>query len=225
LASFQIPSPGGLFEARQGDLQDTIIVSLPQIEGGLRGLLIEPDLHDLDANTITNVSILDVVRLWSNARIVGPLVDIRRQRIIDRLMDRLYSRLCGQKWAQAEAGYRSNPYSGFALQRLQQSVGGPPAFSSLIQRDYSTIASGKESETQWFAEIAARYQICSENGLCEFALQLASHPDRLVRFPKPVIDGLLLEITENIVLFRGARLLTLLVASTDEESALTALPR
>ena len=52
LGGFQIPSPGGLFEARHGEILDTIIVSLPQIEGGLKGLVIEPDLHDLDGDTV-----------------------------------------------------------------------------------------------------------------------------------------------------------------------------
>ena len=219
LGEFQIPSPGGLFEARHGEILDTVIVSLPQIEGGLKGLVIEPDLHDLD--TVHVPLILEFVRLWSEARPLGPLVDIRRKRVIERLINRLYARLCGHRWAEAEAAYLSNPDSEFALQRLQRSVGGPPAFSSVLRRDYERMESGTGLGTQWFAELAARYQVCSEIGLCEFALQLTSHPDHLLRLPEHIIDGLLLEIKENMVLLRGARLLALLAATKDHELART----
>lgn len=225
MAGFQVRPPGGLFEARNGEYLDTIIVSTPQIEGGLQGLAVDPDLRDLDGSAVEVLHILNLLHLWSEARLVGPLVSIRRSRIIDRIINRLYSRLCGSRWADAESAYLSNPDSDPAVQQLQRSVGGSPGFSAILRRDYERMEAGTNVGTQWFSEVAARYQVCSERGLCEFALQLASHPDNLLLYPEPALNGLLLEIKKNTVLLRGARLLALLAANKNHGFSRSALPR
>jgi len=224
LTGFQVPTPGGLFEAQHGEFLDTMIVST-QIEGGFQGLVIEPDLHDLDGGTIQIRHILDLLRLWNEARLLGPLVGMRRSRVIDRLVNRLYSRLCGSRWAEAEAVYLSNPQSEPAMRQLERLVGGLPGFSVILRRDYERMEAGTGPGTQWYAEVAARYQVCLEQGLCEFALQLASQPHQLLLLPKPILDGLLREINEKIVLLRGARLLALLAAAKNRGFSGGALPR
>jgi len=103
-------------------------------------------------------------------------------------------------------------------------VGGLPGFSAILRRDYERMHAGADLGTQWFAEVAGRYQVCSEKGLCEFALQLASHPVNLLLLPIP-IDGLLLEIKEKGVLLRGARFVALLSATNRPGLADGTLPR
>lgn len=225
LVGFPIQPPGGLFEAQHGEFLDTIIVSTSQIGGGFQGLVIEPDLHNLDGETIRAKHILDLLCLWSEARFVGPLVDIRRERTIDRLINHLYSRLCGSRWADAEAAYLSNPQSALALQQLERSVGGAHAFSVILRRDHDRMEAGTGAGTQWYAKLAARYQVCSDASLCEFALRLASHPHQLLLLPEPKLEGLLRQIKEKPVLLRGARLLALLGATTNHSLVSAALPR
>lgn len=225
LSGFQIPSPGGLFEARHGEFLDTMIVSMPQIEGGFQGLVIEPDLHGMDRGTVQVANVLELLRLWSEARLLGPLVGMRRRRVVERLTNRLYSRLCGRRWAEAESSYLSNPRSQSELRQLERLVGGSPGFAVVLLRDYHKIDVDTNSGSQWFAEVAARYQVCSEKGLCEFALQLASRPHHLFLLPKPILDGLLADITEKTVLLRGARLMAVLSATKNQASACAALPR
>jgi hypothetical protein len=235
LSGFPIEPPGGLFVAQHGDFLDTIIVSTftadrsmastSQIEGGFRGLVIEPDLHDLDGGTIRVKDILDLLRLWSEARLVGPLVGIRRIRIIDRVVNRLYSRLCGSRWVEAEAAYLSNPQSAFALRQLQQSVGVKGGFSVTLRDNHERMETGTGSGTQWYAEVAARYKVCSQKDLCEFALRLASDPRQLLLLPEPKLDGLLRQINDSKGLLRGARLLALLAATKNHSSLGSALPR
>jgi hypothetical protein len=224
LAGFKMEPPGGLFETQHGDSQDKIIVSA-QIEGGIQGLVIEPDLHGLNIGSVQITSILDVVRLWSEARLAGPLVGIRCSRVFNRLINRLYSRLCGNRWAKAEIAYLSNPKSAFTLNQLEGSVGGPPEFHVVLRRDYEKMETGTGPGTDWYAGIAARYQICSEKGLCEFALQLASYPQHLPLLPKPILDRFLFEIKQKTVLLRGARLLALLAVTKDPDFSGSALPR
>jgi hypothetical protein len=225
LAGLEISSPGGLFEARHGELTDTMIVSMPKIEGGFQGLVIEPELHDLDGDAVQVTHILGLLLQWSEARLLGPLVGIRRSRVIERLLNRLYSRLCGPRWAEAEAAYLSNPRSELELRQLERLVGGSPGFPVILRRDYEKMEAGTGPGTQWYSEVAARYQVCLEKGLCEFALQLASYPQHLLQLPKPILDRLLLDIKENTVLLRGARLLALLAVAQDHSFTNSGLPR
>ena len=87
------------------------------------------------------------------------------------------------------------------------------------------MEAGTAAGIEWYADVARRYQVCSEKSLCEFALQLASKSDNLLKLPKSVLNGLLLEIKENTVLMRGARLLALLAASKELGLANIGLPR
>ena len=224
LKGFPVPTPGGLFEARHGDFVDTIIVSVPQVERGLQGLGVEPDLHDLDGDAAAVTTILDLLQRWSDARLLGPLAGLRRSRVAQRLLNRFYSQLCGKRWGDAETAYISNPDGDNELRQLERSVGGSPGFPIVLRREYQRMEAGTDTGSQWYADVAARYQVCSEVGLSEFALQLASNPCHLLRLPKPVLDGLLLEIKANTVLLRGARLLALLAASKEQGFASIGLP-
>jgi len=87
------------------------------------------------------------------------------------------------------------------------------------------MEAGTGPGTQWYTEVAARYQVCSEKGLCEFALKLASQPHQLFSLPETELDGLLGQISEKTVLLRGARLVALLAAAKNPGSACRALPR
>ncbi|MDO8589230.1 MAG: hypothetical protein Q7T82_19560 [Armatimonadota bacterium] len=225
LAGFQMQPPGGLIEASHGDFLDTIIVSTPQIEGGLQSLDIEPDLHELDSGNIQVRHVLDLLRLWSEARLVGPLVGIRRNRVLGRLINLLYSRLCGRKWAEAEAAYLSDPQSLSALQQLERSVGGSQAFPVILLRGHDRMEAGTGPGTEWYAEVAAEYKICSEKDLCEFALRLASQPHKSLLLPEAKFDGLLHQIGQKPALLRGARLLALLAASQNHAFDGGAFPR
>jgi hypothetical protein len=225
LTGLEVSSPGGLFEARHGELTDTMIVSMPKIEGGFQGLVIEPDLHDIDGDTVQVADILDLLRLWSEARVLGPLAGMRRRRVVERLANRLYFRLCGRKWGEAEAIYLSNVQSDLALKQLERLVGGSPGFAVVLRRDYGRMDAGTSQGSQWYAEVATRYQVCSDRGLCEFALQLASHPHHLLLVPKPVLDQLLSDVRDKTVLLRGARLLALLSAARNPGFAGAVLPR
>ena len=224
LTGFQVPFPGGLFEATSGDFSDTIVVCTPQIQGGLQGLVVEPDLQDLDISGFQILDILKLLRLWGDARQAGPLVRMRRTLVINRLLNRLYSRFCGSKWAQAEADYFTNSKSEVALQELQRLVYSVPGFAALLRRDFEKMEADTEVRIKWFAEVCARYQVCLKPGLCEFALQLASRPHHLLHLPAPLLDGLFLDIKNNSTVLRGARFLALLAVTKGPNSTGFALP-
>lgn len=225
LSGITIPAPGGLYEARHANCEDAIVVSMPQVEGGFQGLVIEPNLSPLDRDGASINLILDILHLWMRARLFGPLVSLRRRRIVERLLNRLYGRLCGRRWAEAEAVFLAQPQSDVALRQLEHAIGGTPGFGVLLRRDQAKFDAGSAAGIQWFGEAADRYKVCPDKGLSEFALRLGSEPHALASLPKPVLDRLLTEIKDKTILLRGARFLALLSATTQSPTAGAALPR
>jgi hypothetical protein len=217
--------PGGLFVARHGDLRDTTVVSTPQIELGLQGLIIEPNLRSLDSPNVSLEGILELLLLWGQARIVGPLAAIRRARIVSRLTNCAYAKLCGNRWAQAEAAFLDNPESLPALQNLERSVGSSPGFPVVLRRDHERMEAGIVPGTQWYTEVARRYGICTESTLCALALRIASQPEHLLSLADLERHQLLRQVNDNVALMRGARLVALLSATRDREAGMTTVPR
>ncbi|HTP26654.1 MAG TPA: hypothetical protein VMK12_13500, partial [Anaeromyxobacteraceae bacterium] len=214
LSGFDVESPGGLFEACSGRFHDDVIVSIPIRGRGFADLLIEPDVSALETDTLPTAAILEALSRWSGARLMGPLVSLRRNRILERIANSLYARLCGERWAEAEAAYLSTGHAGFARQRLLDAVGVPHGLATVLSRESDRMEAG-ESGVAWFFSVVVRYQICSNQGLCEFALRLAGSPhDVLGIVPtRELLDALLSDVKEKSTLLRGARLVALLCAS------------
>jgi hypothetical protein len=224
LSGIVIQSPGGLFEAIHANCNDAIFVSMPQVEGGFQGLVIEPELTAFHVESTPITVILDILNIWMRARLFGPLAAIRRRRIVERVLNRLYARLCGRRWAEAETAFLAQPPSEVALKQLEHAIGGTPGFGVLLCRDFVKADSGSEAGIQWFANVADRYKVCSDKGLSEFALRLGYEPHGLVSLPKPVLDRLLTEIKDKTILLRGARFLALLARTSPMSAAGSSAP-
>jgi hypothetical protein len=179
LRGVEVEAPGGIYDACHGKFRDAVSLSIPPSGHGFGDLLIEPDLCDIERETFPIADILSVLKLWADTRLLGPLGAMRRNRIMDRLANKLYARLCGQRWAEAEATFLANPRAGFAHQELQELVGGPHAVPVVLGREFDRMDGGTESGTAWFVSVAARYQITSNQGLCDFALRLAGRPQEV----------------------------------------------
>ncbi len=225
LPGYTVHSPGGLFVAKHGEILDTIVVRVPQIEKNFQELGIKPDLRKLDVASFQVEQMLDLLRLWIQARVVGPLAGYQRGRVIAGLANHLYARLCGSKWAKAEAAFISDPKSAFALQQLERLVCKFQGFPIILQREHERMDAGMGPGTQWYAEVAQRHEVCSKKPLCDFALRFASQPDQLLELPQEEFKRLLSQLHENSVLLRGARLLALLAAANDQNATAKTFPR
>jgi len=221
----EVESPGGLIIAQHQDIMDAVIVSTPQIKGGFKGLVVDPDLKDLDDCSTNIKQLLYMLKLWNEARLAGPLVAIRRDRILQGLLSRLFSKLYGNKWAEAEIALLSNPHSITALQQLQRLVGGVSGFSAILAHSYEKMEAGTDQGGKWFVDIASRCYVCSEDSLCLFALKLASQPHYLYSELGESLDALLHKVSDKNVLLRGARLLGLLSFIKSSDGVGIPLPR
>jgi len=225
LAGFNVDPPGGLFVALHGDVQDVIVVSVPQVAHGLQGLLIEPDLHALEDDSVSVENILALLALWSNARVVGPFAGWRRSRVTSRLTNRVFAKLHDHRWAQAETAFFDNPRAESTVKNLERSVGGQPGFPVVLRRDHARMESGTGAGSKWFSEVAGRFSVCSDSKLCCLALRLASQPDFLLQLSEADRQHVLGQVRGNAILFRGARLVAALAAASEWESGPAPLPR
>jgi hypothetical protein len=172
------------------------------------------------------VRVLALAELWHQARLAGPLADSRREYISRCLLERLYTALCGSRWAHAEEAFLRNPQIQCS-QQLERAieVEARNNFPAALRQNHTKLTQSTAAGAKWFAEAAQRYDVCADPKLCMFALRLASWP-----FGLGVVYGedaatMLASIPDNPVLMRGARMLALLSIAADPDHPNASLPR
>lgn len=224
LSGIPVEPPGGLFLVRHGAQSDTVAVSAGLTGEGLQGLSVRPEFGELSNDPVTLMEALRVLALWHEARLSGYLISVRHQQVITGFIQAIFRALCGPDWAEGEARYINDPGSRRTLDVLKMKVDRYPGFAAVLIRDHSKMNGNAVQGALWFAEVAARYEVCKDHDVCEFALRLASQPHRLVAACGANLHHLLGQITEAPAVLRGARLLALLNASQNESTPIL-LPR
>lgn len=225
LSGITVAPPGGLFLAKHGAHSDTVAVSSGLTGEGLQGLSVRPAFGELSNGSVTLAETLRLLALWHEARLSGFLATVRHQQVIDGFLQAVFEALCGPDWVEGEARFRSNPGSPHALEFLKMEVDKRPSFAAVLRQDHSRMDGNAVQGARWFADVAARYKVCKDRNLCEFALRLASQPHRLPAACGGNLDHLLGQIAKNSAVLRGARLLALLSASRNGNATPSLLPR
>jgi hypothetical protein len=221
MTGINVEEPGGLFLAQQSELKDMLIVSSSKGASDFAGLIVEPDMTGLGSDL---TRLLALIELWQQARIVGPLAESRRALISNRLLERLYTTLCGSRWAHAEAFFFLNPRSR-NFDPLERAIECRSGFPAALRLNYSRMSLGATVGAKWFAEAAHRYEVCDDAQLCTLALRLASRPTDLGATYGEEVTGLLSNIADYPILMRAARYFALLSIAADEELPAPYLPR
>lgn len=224
LSRIAVVSPGGLFLARHGAHSDSVTVSTGLTGEGLQGLSVRPTFGELSDGSVTLAEALRALALWHEARLSGFLAGVRHQQVIDGILQAVFGSLCGPDWANGEARFRSNPASPHALELLKMAVDQRPSFAAVLVQDHSRMDGNAVQGARWFAEVAARYKVCRDQKLSEFAFRLASQPHRLPAAYGADLDNLLGQIAKSPAILRGARLLALLSASRNRNATPSLLP-
>ena len=225
LLGIAVEPPGGLFIAEHEDHSDVVVVSAGLTADGFKGLGVTPVFSELRSGSVPLSRAFQILQQWRDARLAGFLSDIRRQQVTDGFLAATYEKLCGGDWARAEAIFLEKPHAQYAIDNLQRIVDRRGGFAAVLRRDYAIMSDSPAAGSRWFADLAARYGVCSDRKLSEFALRLASEPYWLAHHFGPDLDGLLNQINGNPALLRGARLLALLCANQDREGPATPTPR
>jgi hypothetical protein len=209
LAGFSLEAPGALVVARHGEHKDVLIVSDGLARDGLQGLGVRPDVSDIASGRVSLTRAIETLGLWLDARLVGPLAEIRRRQISDRVLSAAYAKLCGGNWAAAERAFGENPKEPLVREDLRRKVHHRnDGFSIVLERDWSRLYD--DASLTWYKELAQRFLVCSDSDLCEFAVRLATIPQSLSKRYGDSLDKLVKQAAADPAVIRGARFAALL---------------
>ena len=207
---------------------DAVIVSTMTTGGDFKSVGVTPSFPELRNGSVTAADALHRLALWSDARRFGFVVNARHEQVVNGFIRAILFRLCGERWARAEEAFASNRGSPKAVEDLQQVVGQSVTtltFAATLRRGYMKLEGDMNDASTWYTALAKQYRICTDRILCDFALRLASQPQRVSRIYGSRLDGLLHQIRQNSIILRGARMLALLSANHDHDRPFQVLPR
>ena len=209
LTGISLEAPGVLAVARHGDHQDAVVVSDGLVRGGLQDLGVRPDASDIASGRVFLTSAIKTLGLWLDAHLVGPLAEIRRKQISDKLLAAIYAKLCGSNWAAAERAFLENPKKPSVRENLRRKVHHHgDGFSIVLERDWNRLFG--DASLVWYKELAQRFGVCSNSDLCEFAVRLATVPQSLSKHYGNSLDTLVKQAAADPAAIRGARFAALL---------------
>ena len=208
LAGCVVAPPGGLFIAEHGPHRDVVFVSAGAPRQGFQGLGVKPCVPELSSSPRALAHILRQLGLWRDARLAGFLARLRHRQVVAAVVQVLYTAMCGKSWARAEKRLAKWATSPASLDVLARSVDRRSDFGAILRRRSKAGGTARETST-WFAETAARTNVCRDHVVSEFALRLASEP--LSAADEANLEALLAKLVNNPALLRGARLVTLLL--------------
>ena len=203
-----VEQPGGLLCAKQGNFEDFVVVSCKFTATDFKDLGIDSDFSQLRNSSVLSANNLRLYAKWHNARLYGPLVNVRWKKIRSEYLALIYEKLCGKNWAKAEESLSESPDSRLAFDTLlrlieNRSIG----FSEMLRRECEQSNSGVRHNATWYAELANKYHVCTDPTLSAFAFSLAMEAHRVPKIFETNLDKLLVAVQANPAVLRGARFL------------------
>lgn len=223
-SGFDVQPPGGLFVVQNGKFRDLVIVSTGLSGSGLEGLGVQSIYDRIAKSPKSIIKNMKILNYWKTARPAGFLTNVRRGQIVVDLTTRLYGALAGRDWGRAEASFMRNDDIEGGLDYLQSLLNHRGGFPIILRRDAASIMSGRKAISDWYADLSARYGVCSDQKLCFFAIDIASRPHMVPCLYPDNLPTLLERILAKPLLLRGARIVALSHACPDNQSA-ELLPR
>lgn len=225
LSGFELRPPGGLFFAKKKGHRDALVVSAGLTDSGFQGLGVKPLTREIAEGEVSLRRACQTLKLWRKARLAGFLADIRRRQTANAITAAIFKELCGTKWARAEENFLKNPKSTRTILELKRNVDRKVNFAAALHLNRTKMKNSFSSASQWYGELAARYGVCKDQEIVDFALRLASKPYRLPSHFGLQLDDLFNQIGENPTVLRGARFLALLSANENRAGSSRLLPR
>lgn len=206
-------STGGLFVASYGEVLVPLVVGVRRVDGGLGGLLVEPDLSGVRRTPEEALAILRAIVAWSDTRQAGALAGERRERVLSRLKECLHYVMCGAKWANAEMAFREGPSRDAAVDAMLDCFEKKRVFAVVLARDAVRYARmPAHVRLREFAALARRYAV-APGVTSKPALDLSDVLDRELRPSEPELETMIAHLWNHPALTAGARIIQLLGAA------------
>jgi len=209
LKGLRVDAPGGLFIAKIGAYSDALIVSTGLTGEGLYGLGAHPNHGHISSDPKAFVDLLRLLRDWLKTRVAGYLANERRCQVTNAIMHGIVGIIAGWDWANLESMLIRESDLNIVLDSLESRVRHNSGFSNVIRRDASGLDGNWGALVSWYAELANRYQVCSDTELCRFAIDFASRPQSIPTLYSEALPDKILRAMTLPALMRGARLAVL----------------
>lgn len=202
-------TPGGLFVARAGDHEVSLVVGMRKVDG-FGGLLVEPQFAKSPRSKERALAVVQAIISWSDARLAGALATQRRARVLGRLKEHLYEIMCGPNWANAERGLRGGSPPDVAVEALLQCFEKKRVFALVLARDAIKYARLVDHVRQReFASLAHRYAV-APGVVSKPALDLSAIVEGGSRPPQAELMAIIDHLWDHPALTAGARIIQLL---------------
>lgn len=198
-----VKPPGGLFVAVHEQHHDAVLVSAPA--QGLKELVVESTFLGLQKSSHMLSHYFHILERWHDARLYGFLAQIRHRQLVKDAANALRAVLCGPNWTQAENKFSEQRSLAF-LDSMAALVDKHTKFGDIVLEQSGAHGSA-DQRSAWFADAAAKNNVCQDRDLSEFAFLLASDPLEVINHSR--LESLLAKLIDNPAVLRAARLLTL----------------
>ncbi|HUX62784.1 hypothetical protein [Sulfuricella sp.] len=175
---FDVQEPGGLYVVAGKGRLDAVIVSLPNQQG--RGDLASqigftPRLEGFAASDDTVKDDIQLLTLWTKARVVGSLGPARQKKVVRTMRDALTKLVCGSFWVQAEAVFEDSIKDQSATADLGELISTSQArrnFAAKLRMSHREAIEKSPAEVVlWLLPISKAFGICNDKGVIEKALR------------------------------------------------------
>ena len=191
-----------------GFVQGIIVSSSNLKSSGFGELAISPDIKvERNLDIRSHVALID---LWYSAQCTSFKSSLHREKIIDCLVVKLYSHLCGQRWAEAEQSFTNIAYSDRQLNAFSNVLENS-SIATVIKNRILLFNSEKidiPGQIKWFVKVIDRYRVCQEPSVTEFAIALAANV-LILHNSADRFNGKLQKVLSNRLLLRASRLFVL----------------
>ncbi|MCC7134186.1 MAG: hypothetical protein IT352_16125 [Gemmatimonadales bacterium] len=236
----EVPLAGGMYVARQGSLVAAVIV--PPIVRDIAALGCAPTFVDRTRSLANATRLLELIELWSRARLAGNIMsEVRQRAVLRALTHQLFFVIGGEVWERAEGLFAQGPGGvqelKLAVSAKRQEVGLAAALTlecaalalapieRRVQRLSSLVKSfvpRESSEVKVPSDEEDRHLDRSTDWLSEFALRLASDPGGVRSWAGAAATSGLERLWEKPMLARAARFFVLVVERHLRELAVDA---
>lgn len=178
----EVPAPGALFVVASHDRLDTVVVSR-QGQGTMSDfaqLAVAPRLNGFASSADRLRGDVALLGLWSRARVVGPLGEVRKTMVVNTMHDALVCLVCGPAWMDAERRIGKPPWNGHAIASLGDAITNRREwlnFPAQLRMSHPVALDMAPAQVvPWLLEITTRYRLCTDPHLVERMLRYLTDP-------------------------------------------------
>lgn len=202
----------GLFFARRGEHNCSIVISHSDRLQGFEALSISPKLISNEALNIPGY--LSFINTWFTARSSGFLAQHHQQKVIEAATIKLFSHLCGTNWARAEKEFINDNDIAGSIEKLSHFLGNTSVQNilryKLLGNDSKEINLSEMAD--WLNGVLKRCNVCHSDSLVSFALELASRPLSYAGTKEEQFSEMLNVLLSNKTILRSCRFVVLATA-------------